>query len=391
MMEKNIKVLIPVIIFLIFSLPQINDSYWLDELYTINNAKTLNDLFIDVHPPIYTLFMHGWIRIFGDTEIWTRMPSLIAGGLAVFLITKMSFNAGILISLSQIVHDVGATTRSYAFLLLFGAIALYFVHHNKKNVFIPTILMSLTHYYGLFAGLGIHAHDIYVKRNKEAYANAALWLGVCSAYILFHITRMNFDAGGWIAEIRVIELFSGALGSTYPCAALIWLLIIWQMPLMERIVFSFGLITPILLSIIRPSLYAHYTIALVPFSMMLIAKKFKGRQYMIILMIFILLLLLSPPTFMSQDYREAAEMVSSYENAIVISLIVDQGYYFDATKVCEHPVCVEWAMLEEHDTIWLLNGAFADADYYAQPLLDDYEEEILWFDLLEVRKYTPVV
>jgi uncharacterized membrane protein len=133
---EKIKLYVPVIIFLLFTLYQINDSYFIDELFTIENARTLDKLFIDVHPPLYTLVLKAYMFIFGNSETATRILSVLAGGIAVFLLSKINFNAGVLLSLSQIVHDVSVTTRSYSFLLLFGSLSLYLLHKNRKYLWI---------------------------------------------------------------------------------------------------------------------------------------------------------------------------------------------------------------------------------------------------------------
>jgi len=383
----KIKLFIPIIILLFFTLPNINESYFIDEIYSVNNAKTLDEIFTDVHPPLYTLTLKGWMTFFGDTEIGTRILSLLFGIIAVYLLTHINFNAGLLLSISPIVHDVSVTTRGYSMLLLFGVIALYYLVRGKKHIFIPTVLMSLTHYFGLFTSLGIHAYEIIKKKNKEAMINFIVFLVIISSWIIFHATRMNFSSGGWITEIKILEFFSGALGSTYEYAFILWLLLIWKMPLMERIIYSVALFPPIILSFIRPQLMAHYTIAIVPFTMYYIAKRFKRKKFVLILIIFLVMLFFSSPIFMKQDYHAAATMIGEYDNPMIISLEVDQSYYFNETKVCEHEICVEWAILEEHDSIWFINGVFADADYYAKPLLENYEETIFWFEMLEVRRY----
>ncbi len=78
---------------LILRLPGYTESVWFDELFTsdlrigepIILAKTLAN---DIHPPLYFLFMHVWNGIFGDGEIWLRLPALIAGLLSIVLVFR---------------------------------------------------------------------------------------------------------------------------------------------------------------------------------------------------------------------------------------------------------------------------------------------------------------
>jgi mannosyltransferase len=60
-------------------------SMWLDELYSVTSAapdlslgEVWERIMADVHPPLYQLFLHYWMELFGTTEFAVRMPSLIA-------------------------------------------------------------------------------------------------------------------------------------------------------------------------------------------------------------------------------------------------------------------------------------------------------------------------
>ncbi|MFT4309935.1 MAG: hypothetical protein ACMXYL_05620 [Candidatus Woesearchaeota archaeon] len=386
----NLRILLPLIIFLLLSLPGITQSYWIDEIFSVRDAKTLNELLIDVHPPIYTLVLKGWIGIFGDTELATRSLSLIAGGTAIIIVSLISFKAGLLMSLSPIVHDISTTTRSYSLLLLFGSIALYYAVKDKRHTYIPTILMSMTHYYGIFASIGYHAYDIIKNKKRESYYYAAIWIAVVGSWVLYHAYHIDFNRGGWIREYALLEFLAGSLGSTIPIIGLAWIILIYKIPMMELIIIGSSLLPPMIISLIRPIMQAHYTIAILPIAMLMIARRAIGAWYIIILIIAIIAIPYSPSTFISQDYKSASEMILGYDNPMIISIVADQSYYFGETRVCEHPECIRWAMKEEYDSIWLLNGAFVDIETYTEPLLESHEEEILWFDSLEVRKYVPI-
>ncbi|MEP7356330.1 MAG: glycosyltransferase family 39 protein [Anaerolineales bacterium] len=64
-------------------------SLWLDELYnlTVLPGATLARLGmpVDQHPPLYYLLLHAWLAV-GQGELWMRLPSALAGVLAVALL-----------------------------------------------------------------------------------------------------------------------------------------------------------------------------------------------------------------------------------------------------------------------------------------------------------------
>ncbi len=64
-------------------LPNLGESLWFDEVvYTsvgLGPGSLEWMLFHDVHPPLYSLIMLGWIQLFGDSEIAVRVPSLLFG------------------------------------------------------------------------------------------------------------------------------------------------------------------------------------------------------------------------------------------------------------------------------------------------------------------------
>jgi predicted membrane-bound mannosyltransferase len=65
-------------------------SLWHDELFT-RYAATQSSLWAaidvgavqDVHPPGFVAAMYAWVRLAGDSEAALRLPSVLAGVLAV--------------------------------------------------------------------------------------------------------------------------------------------------------------------------------------------------------------------------------------------------------------------------------------------------------------------
>jgi hypothetical protein len=73
-------------------LPGLFESLWFDEVYrtfVVLREDGIKDLLLhDVHNPLYNACMYGWIRVFGDSEVSIRLPSLLAGYLLTWLIWR---------------------------------------------------------------------------------------------------------------------------------------------------------------------------------------------------------------------------------------------------------------------------------------------------------------
>jgi len=88
--------LIP-ILFLALSLRLIalNQSLWLDEAVQVwASSLPLEQFFSqflpgDFNPPLYYIFLHLWIKIFGIAELAIRLPSVILAVSSIFLMTKI--------------------------------------------------------------------------------------------------------------------------------------------------------------------------------------------------------------------------------------------------------------------------------------------------------------
>jgi mannosyltransferase len=78
-----------VVLALLLRLPGMTESLWLDELWSIriilDDRDPFRILLRDIHPPLYSVFMFGWIRLFGEAEWSIRLPSLIFGLLSLLL------------------------------------------------------------------------------------------------------------------------------------------------------------------------------------------------------------------------------------------------------------------------------------------------------------------
>jgi uncharacterized membrane protein len=73
-------------------IPGIFESLWFDEVFrtfVVMRGQGIKDLLLhDVHNPLYNALMYVWIRVFGDSEVCIRIPSLMAGYALVWLIWR---------------------------------------------------------------------------------------------------------------------------------------------------------------------------------------------------------------------------------------------------------------------------------------------------------------
>jgi len=140
-------------------------SFWLDELYSVTaaseNIKSLHSILIgDVHPPLYQIFLKLWMLIFGDSELSTRSLSLVfAISASAYIYSKKKYgNLFCLIVLlffntNWLYAFYANEARSYSMMLFFATLlAINLPAKNEKPslvFYVSSILLSLTHYFGL--------------------------------------------------------------------------------------------------------------------------------------------------------------------------------------------------------------------------------------------------
>lgn len=147
-------------------------TFTFDDLFSVhfaqmNFGQMLTFLKNEVHPPFYYFLLHYWLAIFGDSEIVSRLLSLIfnlAGLPLLYYLTKQLLNkkvaalAGLIFALSCFQIFNSAQVRMYGLLTFLGLLSfnlfwLIFVR-QKKYLLLPyvitNILLLLTHLGGIF-------------------------------------------------------------------------------------------------------------------------------------------------------------------------------------------------------------------------------------------------
>jgi len=150
---------------ILLRLISINQSLWLDEATSALVSKmTLADIFTkflpnDFHPPLYYLILKFWVTIFGNSEIFLRIPSIIFGTATIYviyLIAKKIFNqkvgiiSGLLFATSGLAIYYSQEARMYMLTAFLVSLAFYLILENKWIIFsIILVLIGLTDYVSL--------------------------------------------------------------------------------------------------------------------------------------------------------------------------------------------------------------------------------------------------
>lgn len=178
-------------------------SYWGDEAASVMSAeRPLSTLFpmlgrIDAVHGLYYLFLHGWIKLFGASELSTRLPSAIGVGLAAagtVVLAALIFDrrsavlAGLVFAMLPRVAYMGAEARSYA---LGTAIAVWLTVLLVVLLRRRTVRPALWLLYSLGLILAIYFF-LYM-----------ILLGIVHAVVLLSMTRSRAVRRRWLGAAGV--------------------------------------------------------------------------------------------------------------------------------------------------------------------------------------------
>ncbi|MFC2163192.1 glycosyltransferase family 39 protein [Candidatus Altiarchaeota archaeon] len=185
------------------------ESLWFDELETHRRSdfKSLGRVIEEValtefYPPAYHILMYYVIKYVGDTEYLLRLPSALAGTLAIYVmflvgrrlysIREGLISAALIATLWIPVH-YSQEARSYAFLLLFTLSATYYWLKimdrdlNKATIagyVITSCLSGYFHYFGLFLTV-LQGTYAFIHYYRSRYPTSRLFLTYFMIFALF--------------------------------------------------------------------------------------------------------------------------------------------------------------------------------------------------------------
>ncbi len=136
----------------------------------------------DNNPPFYYLILHYWILLAGDSEFAIRVPSAIAGALAIpviysigsMLLSRVAgLIAALILSLSAYHVRYSQEARTYSLMVFLGLLSFYFFLKLLKEppspsttagYVVSTILLMYSHVYGIFL---IGAQVLYLLATRQ--------------------------------------------------------------------------------------------------------------------------------------------------------------------------------------------------------------------------------
>jgi mannosyltransferase len=186
------------------------ESVWLDEAMSVQIARdspvdVVLDTAQDVHPPLYYLALHFWMRMMGDSERALRSLSVLFSLLAVAAVVIFATRwfdrptglvAGLLAAVSPLQIALAQEARMYALLTLTAVLSidavLCLLHHGTRRALAgyvaATSAMLYTHAYAVFVltGQGLWLAGALAASN----ANRSQWWR--RGFLAFGLTALVF-------------------------------------------------------------------------------------------------------------------------------------------------------------------------------------------------------
>ncbi len=169
-------------------------SLWLDEAITVNLAwSSIRDIVLNrastgIHPPLYFIFIHFWISLFGDSEIALRSFSAIFSTISIpliYLFANKVFDqvtaiiSSLLFALSPFQLYYSQEARMYPLLTFFSILSIYLIYiwsinecRSEKKTLLGIVFINIlslyTHIYSVFLVLLQNLYILWVKfRERE--------------------------------------------------------------------------------------------------------------------------------------------------------------------------------------------------------------------------------
>jgi len=367
---------------LILRLIGINQSMWLDEAISANVARMpvieiiKNFSVTDFHPPLYYLFLNGWIKIFGNSVVAMRMSSVLFSLVTIWLIYKIGKEvknkktglwAAIFLGINPLFIYFSQELRMYMMVVMLLTGALYFLikilkKENWKNILgfnILIFLSFLTFYGSVFL---IAAMLLYLLVNKKFKLFLVNSIGIVTAILVVSpllLTQIKYSGTmltqvvNWTLVLGKVNLknlilipvkFSIGRIDWYPRAlyygiSCVWTLIVWGLVvkgILKNKMWGWLLIIPIILGIIfsfkSPLLQYFRFLYLVPILALILALSIKNKivRYFLVggFLIFGGMYLLNQNMY-REDWKGLVADLDVNENTYMIGSFSDPIKYYN--------------------------------------------------------------
>ena len=211
---------------------QFTTSLWGDEAWAATLAvkpiwEIIKIVSHDTSPPLYYLFLHFWMKIFGTSEAAIRSLSFLfflATAVVVFFIGRYLWDkkTGLFASLLTLVNPFlfiyAFEGRMYALLALTSTLSIYFFLRRQRWPFIFATTAALyTHHFSLFVifwELVWRLKEIDFKKPKDFFQKFSDFLIIGFLYLpwvypLYYQTSL-VASGFWLGKPTIKTLFQTA-------------------------------------------------------------------------------------------------------------------------------------------------------------------------------------
>lgn len=365
-MYKDYKFLnIPIIVYILFLAIFLRlynlgvPSIWVDEAFSIWIAKAdphtlMTNISMDAHPPLYFIFLHYWIKLFGQSEFAARLLSVIFG-LATIVVTykfcneifedkKYGLLTAFLLSISSFAIILTDTdVKMYSQLMFLTILSTYLLCKvmKKESLYlwlayiVVSILNLYTHYFSFFVILSHMMYIVFEKANKDGAKKA-----LCLAFIFlvsfipwsksFFEQIFVFRRGEHLGKTGVINLMSLSTDffsaiyfkipewTAYIFTALI--LIVLIMGILMCLKYKNGNIIPLVFGVV----------VFIPFLISFVSGKhiFQSRYFSLILPLFLTLLACGVFCFKNKRVKYLIVLVFILFNLSSYYLYVNNSRYW---------------------------------------------------------------
>jgi uncharacterized membrane protein len=310
---------------------------WLDEAISIHQAHlSFHDLFEnlqygDRHPPLHHVVLWLTVKAFGDGEMAVRIPSIVAGTLAIpalYLLGRELYDrrtglvAAAFGAASPLLIWYSQEARMYAFVELFGLLALWTQLRVIRNpsmgnwaaYILATAALLWSHYFGLLL-IGVQQAiwiGVLIHRRRTGEPNRAMALGFAYSLAVLAIqlvplitfAQKQFDSteaafgspSGTYDDLSFYAVVSNMawalwgyhpdsitelLAAGWPLLLLLSLLLLGRGGSRQTIILAVAAITPIVLLVFvalydRELFEVRYFLVAIPLLFLLIARLVTG-------------------------------------------------------------------------------------------------------------------